>query len=95
MTPLPQPVTASQLRYLAAVADLTGDGPAPTYREVAAHLGVAVAAVYQQAARLRRHGLLDWRDGQCRTLRVTPAGTDALESRSIAVSSGGYAADGG
>jgi DNA-binding MarR family transcriptional regulator len=95
MSSLPQPVTASQLRYLAAVADLTGDGPAPTYREIAAHLGVAVGAVHQQAARLRRHGLLDWRDGQCRTLRVTPAGLEAIANRAIAVAADGYAAGGG
>lgn len=95
MTSLPQPVTASQLRYLAAVADLTGDGPAPTYREIAAHLGVAVGAVHQQAARLRRHGLLDWRDGQCRTLAVTPAGLEALENRAIADHDARYAGRGG
>jgi len=95
MSSLPQPVTASQLRYLAAVAGLTGDGPAPTYREIAAHLGVAVGAVHQQAARLRRHGLLDWRDGQCRTLRVTEAGLEAIANRGIAVRTDGYAAGGG
>ena len=95
MTSRPQPVTRSQLRYLAAVADLTGDGPAPTFREIAFHLCVVVGAAYQQAVRLRRHGLLDWRDGQCRTLAVTPAGLKALQDRAIADHDARYAGRGG
>lgn len=68
----------AQLPYLAAIADLTADGLPTTFRSVAARLGVQPSAVHQMAVRLRRDGWLTFASGASRTLRLTPAGSDAV-----------------
>lgn len=70
-------LTRAQLRYLRAVRDLTADGLPTTHRAIAAVLDVVPAGVYQMLTRLRRDGLVEFRRGESRTIRLTPAGVEA------------------
>jgi Mn-dependent DtxR family transcriptional regulator len=46
-------------------------GHLPTFREVADRLGVCLNNVTQMLYRLRRDGMVEWKDGKARTLRLT------------------------
>ena len=70
-------LTRAQLRYLRAVREATADGLPTTHRAIAAMLDVVPAGVYQMLTRLRRDGLVDFRKGESRTIRLTPAGLEA------------------
>lgn len=47
---------------------------APTVREIGDHLKITVHAAYDHILRLRKKGLIDWRDGQSRTIRILKKG---------------------
>lgn len=65
--------TAKQLELVAAIRQLTADadGLPPTVRELCAATGTQLADVQQKLNRLRRDGVVIWRHGKARTLRVT------------------------
>jgi SOS-response transcriptional repressor LexA len=64
--------TAKQLELVDAIRRLTaaGDGLPPTVRELCTETGTHVADVQQKLERLRRDGVVIWRQGKARTLRV-------------------------
>lgn len=70
-------LTRSQLRYLRAVRAETVDGLPATHRGLAARLRVTPGAVYAMLTRLQRDGLVSFRHGQARTIRLTEAGAAA------------------
>ena len=70
-------LTRAQLRYLRAVREATADGLPTTHRAIAAMLDVVPAGVYQMLTRLRRDGLVEFRRGESRTIRLTDAGLEA------------------
>ncbi len=50
-------------------------------RELQERLGIAsVATVHDRLRRLRQFGVVDWVDGQVRTLTVTPFGDETLDN---------------
>jgi repressor LexA len=67
------PLTDVGRKVLLAVAAFhVAHGYAPTVRELQAELGFAsVSSVHPHLLRLRRYGLVDWVDGQIRTLTIT------------------------
>jgi SOS-response transcriptional repressor LexA len=64
--------TAKQLELVEAIRRLTaeGDGLPPTVRELSAGVGTNVGDVQQKLNRLRRDGVVIWKQGKARTLRV-------------------------
>lgn len=63
--------TPCQQRVMDAIDELTRQlGYPPTMREIAAAVGTNQSDVFQKCDRLRRAGLVDWRPGFCRTIRV-------------------------
>jgi SOS-response transcriptional repressor LexA len=65
--------TAKQLELVEAIRRLTaeGDGLPPTVRELSAATGTQLADIQQKLNRLRRDGVVIWKQGKARTLRVT------------------------
>jgi SOS-response transcriptional repressor LexA len=65
--------TAKQLELVAAIRQLTAeaDGLPPTVRELSTAVGTNVGDVQQKLNRLRRDGVVAWKQGKARTLRVT------------------------
>ena len=65
--------TAKQLELVAAIRRLTADadGLPPTVRELSTAVGTNVGDVQQKLSRLRRDGVVIWKQGKARTLRVT------------------------
>jgi SOS-response transcriptional repressor LexA len=65
--------TAKQLELVEVIRRLTADsdGLPPTVREISATTGTALADIQQKLNRLRRDGVVIWRKGKARTLRVT------------------------
>jgi len=62
----------TRLRILAEVMRANQEGrPSPTIRELAKASGIAIHAVQQHLDRLRRDGLISWKNGLARTLRAT------------------------
>lgn len=66
-------------QILSAIATLAAKGYQPTYRDVAAHVGLAVSAVHRHVRSLRGRGLVHAEDAIARSLSVTPGGQSALE----------------
>ena len=64
--------TAKQLALVEAIRRLTsaGDGLPPTVRELSMEVGTNIADVQQKLERLKRDGVVIWRSGRARTLRV-------------------------
>ena len=64
--------TAKQLELVAAIRQLTAeaDGLPPTVRELSTAVGTNVGDVQQKLERLKRDGVVIWRPGKARTLRV-------------------------
>jgi SOS-response transcriptional repressor LexA len=64
--------TAKQRELVEAIRRLAsaGDGLPPTVRELSVEIGTNVADVQQKLERLRRDGVVIWRQGKARTLRV-------------------------
>jgi SOS-response transcriptional repressor LexA len=64
--------TPKQLELVEAIRRLTAqaDGLPPTVRELCTETGTHVADVQQKLNRLRRDGVVIWRQGKARTLRV-------------------------
>jgi repressor LexA len=66
-------VQAETLRMIDAYHD--GHGYPPTVREVQEVLRLAaVSSAFSRLETLRRYGLIEWEDGQFRTLRLTDSG---------------------
>jgi len=65
--------TAKQLELVEVIRRLTADsdGLPPTVRELSAAAGTALADIQQKLNRLRRDGVVIWKQGKARTLRVT------------------------
>jgi SOS-response transcriptional repressor LexA len=65
--------TAKQLELVGVIRRLTaeGDGLPPTVRELSAATGTQLADIQQKLNRLRRDGVVIWKQGKARTLRVT------------------------
>jgi len=65
--------TGKQLELVAAIRHLTAeaDGLPPTVRELSANTGTALADIQQKLNRLRRDGVVIWKQGKARTLRIT------------------------
>jgi SOS-response transcriptional repressor LexA len=65
--------TGKQLELVAVIRQLTAeaDGLPPTVRELSATTGTALADIQQKLNRLRRDGVVIWKQGKARTLRVT------------------------
>ena len=76
-----RPLTWHQRRLLGAVRDLHAEfGYAPTVREVQQRLGNASpAAVHVRLGKARERGLVNWVDGQVRTLTLTELGRQLLD----------------
>jgi SOS-response transcriptional repressor LexA len=64
--------TRKQLALVEAIRRLTAeaDGLPPTVRELSTATGTNVGDVQQKLNRLRRDGVVIWRPGRARTLRV-------------------------
>jgi SOS-response transcriptional repressor LexA len=64
--------TAKQLELVETIRRLTAeaDGLPPTVRELSAGVGTNVGDVQQKLNRLRRDGVVIWKAGKARTLRV-------------------------
>ena len=64
--------TAKQLELVGVIRRLTAeaDGLPPTVRELSANTGTALADIQQKLNRLRRDGVVIWRQGKARTLRI-------------------------
>lgn len=64
--------TAKQLELVAVIRRLTAeaDGLPPTVRELSTATGTNIGDVQQKLNRLRRDGVVIWRPGRARTLRV-------------------------
>lgn len=64
--------TPKQMELVAAIRQLTAqaDGLPPTVRELSTAVGTNVGDVQQKLNRLRRDGVVIWRQGKARTLRV-------------------------
>jgi len=64
--------TPKQLEIVEAIRRLTsaGDGLPPTVRELSMEVGTNIADVQQKLERLKRDGVVIWRSGRARTLRV-------------------------
>lgn len=75
--------TARQVEVLTAVTRLTeAEGHAPTVRELADHLGISSNnGVMDHLRSLQAKGLLDWRPGRARTLRLTGLGAQFVPVR--------------
>ena len=43
---------------------------APTHKELADLMGVTSNAIYERLAAMRKKGVVDWKDGQARTLHI-------------------------
>ena len=73
-------LTSEQVTTLATIAAFHREnGFAPTVRDVQEALGLAApSSAFERLNTLRRYGLVDWRDGQVRTLHLTEAGHAAL-----------------
>jgi DNA-binding IclR family transcriptional regulator len=69
-------------QILAAITALASKGYQPTYRDVSAHVGLAVSAVHRHVRSLRERGLVNAEDAIARSLSVTPTGLAALEHTS-------------
>jgi len=71
---------ATDLKILAYVRDFIAeqDYP-PTFQEVGRKLGLAKSTVWYRCQRLRSAGLLNWRGGSNRTLKLTEAGEITAE----------------
>jgi SOS-response transcriptional repressor LexA len=65
--------TAKQLALVEVIRRLTAeaDGLPPTVRELSTATGTNVGDVQQKLNRLRRDGVVIWKHGKARTLRVT------------------------
>jgi hypothetical protein len=65
--------TAKQRELVDAIKRLTAeaDGLPPTVRELSTATGTNVGDVQQKLNRLRRDGVVIWKQGKARTLRVT------------------------
>jgi len=65
--------TAKQRELVDAIKRLTAeaDGLPPTVRELSTATGTNVGDVQQKLNRLRRDGVVVWKQGKARTLRVT------------------------
>lgn len=76
----PTPRQLEVLRTIDAASRLSGH--APTIRELADVLSVkSTNAVACLLAALRRHGLVDWKDGKGRTLAITRLGRSRISPR--------------
>ena len=64
--------TAKQLELVGVIRRLTAgaDGLPPTVRELSTAVGTNVADIQQKLNRLRRDGVVIWRQGKARTLRI-------------------------
>lgn len=64
--------TVRQRELVDAIKRLTADadGLPPTVRELAIEIGRNVSDVAQKLERLRRDGVVSWRPGKARTLRI-------------------------
>ena len=64
--------TAKQRELVEVIRRLTAeaDGLPPTVRELSTATGTQLADVQQKLNRLRRDGVVIWRPGRARTLRV-------------------------
>jgi SOS-response transcriptional repressor LexA len=64
--------TAKQLELVETIRRLTADadGLPPTVRELSTATGTNVGDVQQKLTRLRRDGVVIWRQGKARTLRI-------------------------
>jgi SOS-response transcriptional repressor LexA len=69
--------TAIQLELVATIRRLTAaaDGLPPTVRELSAATGTRCGDVQQKLNRLRRDGVVTWKQGKARTLRVIGGAT--------------------
>ena len=64
-------VSRRQQEVLDALAELrTHHDYPPTVREIADELGIQVSTAHAHLLQLRRHGLVEWRPGRPRTLRI-------------------------
>lgn len=73
---LHRPLTRHQRRLLLAIQEFHAEfGYAPTIREVQQRLGNASpASVHVRLSKAREQKLVNWVDGQVRTLTITPEG---------------------
>lgn len=64
--------TAKQLELVAVIRRMTAeaDGLPPTVREISAETGTNISDVAQKLERMRRDGVVSWRPGKARTLRI-------------------------
>lgn len=86
--PVHRHLTADQMETLRAIDEFhRANGFAPSMREMRDALGLyAVSSVFSRLGTLRRYGLVEWRDGQVRSLKLTPAGHEYLLSPGAIVS---------
>lgn len=81
-------MTPTQAEVIATIRRLTVDGVSPSYRQLAAELGISsTQAIHAMLHRLRALGLVDFDDGRKRTLRVIEpdplAGMNIVELRRL------------
>ena len=64
--------TAKQRELVEVIRRLTAeaDGLPPTVRELSTATGTQLADIQQKLTRLRRDGVVIWRPGRARTLRI-------------------------
>lgn len=64
--------TAKQRELVEVIRRMTADagGLPPTVRELSAETGTNISDVAQKLERMRRDGVVSWRRGKARTLRI-------------------------
>jgi Mn-dependent DtxR family transcriptional regulator len=64
---------------LALIAEpVTTHGKAPTIRDLASRLEVGVGTIHAYLQRLAEEGVIEWKPGKHRSLKVTPKGFQEL-----------------
>jgi Mn-dependent DtxR family transcriptional regulator len=73
---------SSRNRVLMAFAEMSKDGEAPTYADVAARCGMVKSQIWYHVRKLKDDGLLDSEYYKKRSVRVTSAGHALLRELS-------------
>lgn len=70
-----KPLTRAQKDMLQFIIKYTGENDyPPTLREISEVSNMTVGGVLYHLQVLKRNGLIDWRDGQSRTIRILKKG---------------------
>ena len=78
MTPIMtrnRPVTEKQKNVLAFIRQYMAEfGYPPTIRDIASNFGITTHAAYYHLTALKTKGLIDWKEGASRTIRILKKG---------------------